>query len=58
MNGQDFSLTFFSCANGNFFFCSPDEVSGRQDKVSRRDVLSAGTCIISLFLKLQVVINM
>ena len=41
-----------------FFFCSPDEVSGRQDKVSRRDVLSAGTCIISLSLKLQVVINM
>lgn len=57
MNGQDFSLTFISCANG-FFFCSPDEVSGRQDKVSRRDVLSAGTCIISLSLKLQVVINM
>ena len=57
MNGQDFSLTFISCANG-FLFCSPDEVSGRQDKVSRRDVLSAGTCIISLSLKLQVVINM
>ena len=57
MNGKDFSLTFISCANG-FFFCSPDEVSGRQDKVSRRDVLSAGTCIISLSLKLQVVINM
>ena len=57
MNGQDFSLTFFFLC-GWIFFCSPDEVSGRQDKVSRRDVLSAGTCIISLSLKLQVVINM